>query len=236
VTGEVDGVRVAAGRPSWVEAEGFESSPELDASRDACEARGETTFFGAWDGRVRGVVSVSDSLRPGAREAVSQLLAQGAQVAMISGDARAAAQHAASEAGIDDVVAEALPDDKRRMLADRQARGRRVAFVGDGINDAPALAQADLGMAVASGTEIAAETGDVVLLSGDPRAVPQALRLARQTFRTISQNLFWAFAYNTAAIPAAALGWLDPMIAAGAMAFSSVSVVLNSLRLRRFGR
>jgi cation-transporting ATPase V len=234
VRGEVDGVCIVAGKPAWVIESGFPISPDLDAARQRLEARGDTTFLGAWDGAVRGVVSVSDSLRPGAAAAVAELEAMGATVSMISGDARAPAERAAHEAGIEDVIAEALPSDKRQALVDLQARGRRVAFVGDGINDAPALAQADLGIAVGSGTEIAAETGDVVLLSGDPRLVPQALRLARRTFRTISQNLFWAFAYNTAAIPAAAFGLLDPMVAAGAMALSSVSVVLNSLRLRRF--
>lgn len=205
----------------------------LSGVEQRLEARGETTFFGVWDREVRGVVSVSDELRPGARVAVAELIELGVHVAMISGDARAPAGRAARQAGIEDVVAEALPADKRQALVDIQASGRRVAFVGDGSNDAPALAQADLGIPVGSGTEIAAETGDVVLSSGDPLLVPQALRLAHRTFRTISQNLLWAFAYNSAAIPAAAFGLLDPMIAAGAMALSSVSVVLNSLRPRR---
>ena len=236
VVGEVEGVSVVVGRPGWVTEQHVTLPASLEQARGRCESRGETTFLAAWDGEVRGVVSVSDTLRPGARDAVAELRALGVRVGMISGDSRAAAEHAAREAGIDSdaVIAEALPGQKREVLLELQAAGRRIAFVGDGINDAPALAQADLGIAVGGGTEIATETGDVVLLGGDPRGVPQSLRLARRTFRTISQNLFWAFAYNTAAIPAAAFGLLDPMIAAGAMAMSSVSVVLNSLRLRRF--
>jgi P-type E1-E2 ATPase len=155
---------------------------------------------------------------------------------MLTGDNRPTAEAIASEAGIGTVLAEVLPDGKAAEIVRLQAEGRTVGFVGDGVNDAPALTRADLGMAVGSGTDVAIEAGDVVLMSGDPALADTALRLASATFRTIRQNLFWAFAYNTAAIPLAAAGILDPMIAAAAMAASSVSVVSNSLRLRRFGR
>ena len=153
---------------------------------------------------------------------------------MVTGDNAATAKRIADEVGIDDVWAEVLPGEKAEIVRSLQGEGRRVGFVGDGINDAPALTQADIGLAVGSGTDVALEAGDVVFLSGDPSLVPTAISLARRTLTVIRQNLFWAFAYNTAAIPLAALGYLDPMIAAAAMAFSSVTVVFNALRLRRF--
>ncbi len=173
-------------------------------------------------------------MRDSAAAAVTRLGNAGIATAMLTGDNRRTAEAIAGQVGIADVVAEVLPGEKAGEIARLQAAGRTVAFVGDGINDAPALAGADLGIAVGTGTDIAIESGDIVLMSGDPALVPTAVDLAKATFRTIRQNLFWAFAYNTAAIPLAAAGLLDPMIAAGAMALSSVSVVANSLRLRRF--
>ena len=185
---------------------------------------------------MRAAVGVADTLRDSAPAAVADLRSLGTDVAMITGDNRATAEAIAARVGIDTVLAEVLPGDKADAVADLQARGVSVAFVGDGVNDAPALTRADLGMSVGSGTDVAIEAGDVVLMSGDPALAATGLRLATATFRTIRQNLFWAFAYNTAAIPLAAAGLLHPMIAAAAMALSSVSVVGNSLRLRRFGR
>lgn len=197
-------------------------------------AKGNTTFLVGWDDEVRGVVSVADTVRPTSAEAINDLHRQGISTVMLTGDSRQTADAIASAIGIDEVVAEMLPGEKSEAVAKMQANGQVVAFVGDGINDAPALTMADLGMAIGSGTDVAIEAGDVVLMSGDPLTSVTAIKLARKTFTTIRQNLFWAFAYNTAAIPLAAFGLLDPMIAAAAMAFSSVSVVANSVRLRRY--
>ena len=200
------------------------------------EIAGNTAFLVGWDGSVRGAIGVADTVRASSAEAVSTLKEMGVDVVMLTGDNRRTAETIAAEIGIASVIAEVLPGDKAEEIRRLQHEGKSVGFVGDGINDAPALTQADLGMAVGSGTDVAIEAGDVVLMSGDPMLAVTSLQLARRTFSTIKENLFWAFGYNTAAIPLAALGFLNPMIAAGAMAFSSVSVVTNSLRLRRFGR
>ncbi|MBU1865075.1 MAG: heavy metal translocating P-type ATPase, partial [Actinobacteria bacterium] len=236
VRGTVDGIVVTAGRERlMVESGSVVPGRFIEAAR-AMELEGQTAFLAAWDGEVRAALGVADTLRATAAGAVGSLREMGAEVAMITGDNRATAEAIAAQVGITSVMAEVLPGDKAAEVARLQSEGHRVAFVGDGVNDAPALTAADLGMAVGSGTDIAIEAGDVVLMSGDPALAATGLRLADATFRTIRQNLFWAFGYNTAAIPLAAAGMLDPMIAAAAMALSSVSVVGNSLRLRRFGR
>jgi len=205
-----------------------------DWSLEDGESNGFTTFYAGWDDRVRGVIAVSDTVRPQARAAVDRLELLGIASEMVTGDNQETAERVAAEVGIRDVFASATPESKAKRVGQLQEEGQVVAFFGDGVNDAPALTQADLGMAVGSGTGVAVEAGDIVLLRDDPRLAPVAVELAGHTLRTIRGNLVWAFAYNTIAIPIAAIGLLSPTIAAAAMAFSSVSVVLNALRLKRF--
>ncbi len=236
VVGTVEGVRVAVGKPKlMVELGLLATEAQLDALA-AHENAGMTAFLAGWDGEVRGVLAVADTVRESSAGTVAALHARNVQVAMLTGDNARTAERIGSELGIDRVIADVLPGEKADEIARLQAEGRTVGFVGDGINDAPALATADLGIAIGTGTDVAVESADIVLMSGEPAAVTTAMEVATATYRTIRQNLFWAFAYNTAAIPLAAAGLLDPMIAAAAMAFSSVSVVTNSLRLRRYGR
>lgn len=234
VTGTIDGREITIGREKLTADRGLLVADRWTDELARLEAEGKTAFLAGWDGEVRGVIAVADSIRQESIAAVRSLDRTGVMSAMVTGDNARTAERIAADIGIGDVRAEVLPGEKTDVVASYQRSGLSVAFVGDGINDAPALTQADLGMAVGSGTEVAVEAGDVVLLNGDPRLVPAAIELAGSTFKTIKQNLIWAFGYNTAAIPLAALGLLNPMIAAGAMAFSSVSVVLNALRLKRF--
>ncbi len=236
VRATVDGREVVVGKPKLLADLGLAIADRWLDTLGALEAQGKTTFVAGWDGEARGVLAVADEVRPGAAQAVEALAGMGVRSAMVTGDNQRTAEAIAARVGIDDVAAEVLPGDKADEVNRHQGRGLQVAFVGDGINDAPALTRADIGMAVGTGTDVAIEAGDVILMSGDPGLAVTSLALARSTFRTIRQNLFWAFFYNVAAIPLAAFGLLNPMIAAGAMAFSSVSVVGNSLRLRRFGR
>jgi cation transport ATPase len=192
--------------------------------------------FAVWvDGRAIGLLGASDSIKEGAPEAVRRLRRWGWEIAVVSGDRRAAAQTVATDAGIDRVVAEVFPEGKVEEVRRLQAAGKRVAFVGDGVNDAPALAQADLGIALGTGTDVAMEAGDVLIMGGDLRLVAEGLEVARRTFWVIAQNLAWAFAYNALMIPLAVVGKVSPLVAAGVMAGSSVTVVGNALRLRRLG-
>ncbi len=232
----VDGHEVLVGRRSLLESEGLHVPPSIERYAGGFEAQGHTVFWVGWGGEAAGVVAVADTLKEGANEAVTRLHGLGVRVAMITGDNRTTAEAIASQVGIDRVLAEVHPEDKVEEIRRLQGEGHVVAMVGDGINDGPALAQADLGIAIGTGTDVAIEASDITLISGDLDGVVRAVELSRTTFRTIQQNLAWAFGYNVAAIPLAAFGLLNPIIAGAAMAASSVSVLTNSLRLRRFGR
>ena len=224
------------GRDRLMAEAGLAVPDDLAEAAARLEGEGRTAVFAGWDGRARGVLAVADTLKDEAAAAVAELKALGVEVAMITGDNERTARSIARQVGIERVLAEVLPADKVGEVRRLQEEGRVVAMVGDGVNDAPALVQADLGIAIGTGTDVAIESSDITLLSSDLHGVPSAVRLARKTFRTILQNLGWAFGYNVAAIPLAALGLLNPIIAGAAMAFSSVSVVTNSLRLYRVGR
>jgi Cu+-exporting ATPase len=237
VSGVVDGHAVVVGRASWLRDEWAMHAPQsLEAAAAEAEVEGRTPVWVGWDGQVRAVVVVSDTIKETSAEAIDQLRGLGLRPVLLTGDNERAARAVAARVGIAeaDVIAEVLPADKVDAVKRLQAEGAVVAMVGDGVNDAAALAQADLGLAMGTGTDVAIEASDLTLVRGDLKAAPDAIRLARATLRTIKGNLFWAFAYNVAAIPLAALGYLNPLIAGAAMAFSSVFVVTNSLRLRRF--
>jgi len=229
VQGIVDGRTVVVGRRRLLELPAELSKAMLEA-----ETEGKTPVAVGWDGEARGVLVVADAVKPTSAEAISELRALGLAPILLTGDNETAARMIAKQVGIDEVIAEALPQDKLETVKRLQADGKVVAMAGDGVNDAAALAQADLGLAMGSGTDVAIQASDLTLVRDDLRAVPDAIRLSRKTLATIKGNLFWAFAYNVAALPLAAAGLLNPMIAGAAMAFSSVFVVSNSLRLRRF--
>jgi Cu+-exporting ATPase len=236
VSGSVDGTGVVVGRVELVESSGHRLGDHLRHAVDDLDRQGATIVAAGWDGAVRVVIGVSDEAKATSRSGIDELTALGLTPVLLTGDRVEAARAVAREVGIDDVVAEVLPAGKVDVIRRLQADGHVVAMVGDGVNDAAALAQADLGLAMGAGTDAAREASDLTLVDGDLRSVSVAIRLSRRTLAIIKGNLFWAFAYNVAAIPLAALGLLNPVIAGAAMAFSSVFVVTNSLRLRRFAR
>jgi Cu+-exporting ATPase len=236
VQGVVEGHAVLVGGEKLLAEWAMALPDALAAAKAEAEAKGRTAIAVAWDGEARAVLEVADAVKPTSAEAIRRFRSLGLTPILLTGDNRAAAESVAAEVGIDpdQVIAEVMPEDKVDVVRKLQAEGRIVAMVGDGVNDAAALAQADLGLAMGTGTDAAIEAGDLTLVRGDLRAAADAIRLSRRTLGTIKGNLFWAFGYNVAALPLAAAGLLNPMIAGAAMAFSSVFVVGNSLRLRRF--
>jgi Cu+-exporting ATPase len=237
VSGVVAGHAAAVGRRSWLETEwSLHPTTELDAAAQAAEDQGRTPVWVGWHGEVRAVIDVSDTIKESSAPAIRELRELGLRPILLTGDNARAARAVAAQVGIgpDDVISEVLPADKVDVVKRLQDEGKVVAMVGDGVNDAAALAQSDLGLAMGTGTDVAIEASDLTLVRGDLRSAPDAIRLARATLGTIKGNLFWAFAYNVAALPLAALGMLNPVIAGAAMAFSSIFVVTNSLRLRGF--
>ncbi len=236
VQGVVDGHAVLVGRSTLLEQWSQPLSPDLAAAKNVAEEQGQTAVAVAIDGVARAVLVVADTVKPTSAQAIAQLRALGLTPVLLTGDNTAVAHAVAAQVGIDEVIAEVLPAGKVEVVKRLQAQGKVVAMVGDGVNDAAALAQADLGLAMGTGTDVAIEASDITLVRGDLRAAADAIRLSRRTLRTIKVNLFWAFAYNVAALPLAAAGLLNPMLAGAAMAFSSMFVVTNSLRLRRFAK
>jgi Cu+-exporting ATPase len=228
----VDGHAVLVGRSSFLADWAVELPHQARAWQEQAEESGQTVVTVAWDGKLHGLLALADTLKPSSQEAIAELRTLGLTPVLLTGDNERAARAIAKQVGIEQVRAQVLPEGKATEVERLRASGDTVAMVG--VNDAPALAQADLGLAIGTGTDVAIEASDLTLVSGDLRAAADAIRLARRTLRTIKGNLFWAFAYNVAAVPLAVAGLLDPMIAAAAMAASSIFVVTNSLRLRRF--
>jgi len=234
VEGTVDGHGLIVGRSSLLADWALHLPDELERKREEAQGRGQTAIAAGWDGEARALFVVADTVKQSSPEAVERLRDLGLRTVLLTGDNESTARTVAEQVGIDEVIAEVMPADKTDVVRRLQDEGRKVAMVGDGVNDAPALAQADLGLAIGTGTDVAIEASDLTLISGDLRAAADAIRLSRRTLSTIKGNLFWAFAYNVTLIPVAMAGFLNPLFAGAAMAFSSVFVVTNSLRLRRF--
>jgi Cu+-exporting ATPase len=236
VRGVVDGGEVIVGRPAWVAASvsGSVDDPWLDSFVDEWEGKGATVVAVAWKDAIRGAIAVADTIRPTSARAIIELRRMGIEPTLLSGDNARTAEAVGAEIGVTQVIAEVMPADKVDVIRSLQGQGKIVAMVGDGVNDAAALVQADLGIAMGSGSDVTVEASDLTLVRTDLLAAVDAIRLSRRTLGTIRGNLFWAFAYNVLMIPLAALGLLNPMLAGAAMALSSVFVVANSLRLRRF--
>ncbi|MBI4714976.1 MAG: heavy metal translocating P-type ATPase, partial [Nitrospirae bacterium] len=231
IRGEVEGQRILLGNRRLFRREGIDPTA-MEETMVRLESEGKTAMLVGCDGKAAGIVAVADTLKPEAKEAVAALLNEGVEVILLTGDNDRTARAIAKEVGIEQIIAEVLPGDKAKVVQDLQRQGKVVAMVGDGVNDAPALAVSDIGIAIGSGSDVAKETGGIILVKNDVRDVVAAIRLSRATMRKIKQNLFWAFIYNSVGIPVAALGFLNPIIAAAAMALSSLSVIVNSATLK----
>ena len=236
VQGVVEGTTIAVGTQEWMDLNGLALSSEQEEQLRTARSTGATSVLAGWDGQVRAIIAVSDTIKQDSAAAIARFIALGLEPVLLTGDHEEAARHIASQVGIARVIAGASPESKVEVVSQLQAEGKKVAMIGDGVNDAAALAQSDLGIAMGTGTDVAIAASDITLVRGTLTAAVEAIELSRRTLRIIHGNLFWAFAYNVAAIPLAALGFLNPMLAGAAMAFSSLFVVLNSLRLRRFAR
>ncbi|HZK17384.1 MAG TPA: heavy metal translocating P-type ATPase, partial [Anaerolineaceae bacterium] len=234
IRASIDSKTVLVGNNRFIESQKIITSPEIVARMEKLEADAKTVVLIAIEGQIEGLFAITDALKPTSREAVAELEAAGLTTGMLTGDNQTTAEAIARQAGITEVHANLLPGDKTEIIRQEQEKGRKVAMVGDGINDAPALTQANSGIAIGTGTDVAIASASVVVISGDPLSISQAVRLSKRTLRTIRQNLFWAFIYNVILIPVAAAGLLHPMFAAGAMSLSSIFVVTNSLRLKNF--
>ncbi|MDQ2623194.1 MAG: HAD-IC family P-type ATPase, partial [Actinomycetota bacterium] len=234
VEGVIEGHRIAVGKMELVSANHGEIPAELETALEVARAEGQTAVLAAWDGEVRAVLAVADTVKESSPRAIGELKELGLEPILLTGDHDTTARAVAAKIGVDEVISEVMPADKVEAVKNQQRRGRVVAMVGDGVNDSPALAQADLGLSIGTGSDVAIEASDLTLVSGDPRGAARAIRLSRATLRTIKQNLFFAFIYNVILIPVAMTGLLNPILAGAAMALSSVFVVGNSLRLRAF--